>query len=99
MRYELNSTKTFNKWLGRLKDAKVKNKVLARLARLENGNFGDCKQLNSGLFELRFFFAGGLRIYYSIQGDKIVLLLTGGNKSSQSKDIETTKNILQDLEK
>jgi len=50
--------------------------VLARLARIENGNFGDYKQLSSDLCELRFFFHGGLRIYYSVCDGKIVLLLT-----------------------
>jgi len=98
MKYELRSTKNFSTWFAKLKDSAVKRKVLARLARVENGNFGDCKQIEVNLFELRLFFGSGLRIYYTIQGDKVVLLVTGGDKSSQSKDIEKAKNILKNLE-
>lgn len=98
MKYELQSTKTFNNWLASLKDKTIKNKLLSRLARVENGNFGDTKALDSGLFELRFFFGGGLRIYYTLRNQQVVLLLTGGDKSSQDKDIEKAKTILDNLE-
>ena len=98
MKFELTSTKKFDKWLSALKDSSVKQKVLARLARVENGNFGDFKKISSNLFELRFFFSSGIRIYYTIHKFKFVLLLLGGDKSSQSKDIETAKQILNELE-
>ena len=98
MKYELNSTKTFNKWFGSLKDSVTKRKILARLARAENGHFGDFKQVNAGLFELRFFFGGGLRIYYTIRDNRIILLLVGGDKSSQRSDIEKAKHLLAELE-
>jgi len=98
MKYELSSTKKFNKWLSRIKDSAIKQKILARLARVENGNFGDFKSIDANLFELRFFFASGLRIYYTLQNKKIILLLVGGDKSSQSKDITTAKQILNELE-
>ncbi len=98
MKYELRSTQNFSTWFAELKDSAVKRKILARLARVENGNFGDCKQIAINIFELHFFFGSGFRIYYTIQGDKVVLLLTGGDKSSQSKDIEKAKNILNYLE-
>ena len=94
MKYELHSTPDFNKWLNRLKDATVRQKVLARLARVENGNFGDHKQLAADLFELRFFFGGGLRIYYTIRCGLVVLLLVGGDKSTQVADIEKAGTIL-----
>lgn len=68
------------------------------MSRVENGNFGDCKQINSGLFELRFFFGSGLRIYYTILGGTIVLLIAGGDKSTQEVDIENAVSILQQLE-
>jgi len=64
------------------------------LARIENGNFGDYKQLSPDLYELRFFFHGGLRIYYSICDGKVVLLLYGGDKSSQKNDIEKAEKLL-----
>ncbi len=98
MKYELRSTHVFNAWFSKLKDLTVKRKILARFARIENGNFGDCKRISSNLFELRFFFGGGLRIYYTIQAGKVVLLVSGGDKSTQSMDIEKAKNILKDLE-
>ena len=98
MSFEIISTTTFEKWLKGMKDRSTKNKLLSRLARIENGNFGDCKQLNSNLFELRFFFGSGLRIYYTIRNNKVVLLLVGGDKSSQSKDIEKANQIIGELE-
>ena len=98
MVYEIKGTKQFNQWLKGLKDRATKSKVLARLARVENGNFGDHQPLSKELFELRLFFAGGLRIYYTIRNGEIVLLLNGGGKSSQSKDIEKAKTLLSELE-
>lgn len=97
MKYTLHSTKTFNSWLSGLKDRTVKNQLLSRLARVENGNFGDFKALDLNLFELRCFFGGGLRVYYTIRHEQIVLLLAGGNKSSQSRDIDKAKDLLNTL--
>jgi len=94
MEHELVSTVVFDKWLKSLKDRSVRNRVLARLARIENGHFGDYKQLSSDLYELRFFFHGGLRIYYGICDGKVILLLYGGNKSSQKNDIEKAALLL-----
>jgi len=96
MKHELVSTSFFDKWLVALKDRSVRNRVLARLARIENGNFGDYKQLSASLYELRFFFHGGLRIFYSICDGEIVLLLCGGDKSSQKKDIKRAEQLLTD---
>lgn len=98
MKYELHSSEAFNKWLGKLKDAATKRKVFARLARVENGNFGDHKQINPDLFELRLFFSSGLRIYYTIRDKRVVFLLAGGDKSSQTADIAKAEQILSELE-
>jgi putative addiction module killer protein len=97
MKYELQSLPLYEKWFAKLKDSSVKIKILARLARVENGNFGDFKQLKEDLFELRLFFGSGLRIYYTVQDDRVVLLLAGGDKSSQSKDIEKAIKLLNEL--
>ena len=59
---------------------------------------GDFKSLGDNLYELRFFFGGGLRVYYTIHNQQVILLLNGGNKSSQSKDIEKARQIMQELE-
>ncbi|HCC55487.1 MAG TPA: addiction module antitoxin RelB [Desulfobulbaceae bacterium] len=98
MQYTLRTAQPYGKWFAGLKDNSVKIKILARLARVENGNFGDCKQLGDNLFELRFFFGGGLRIYYTIRAGEVVLLLTGGNKSTQASDIGKAIKILDELE-
>lgn len=98
MKYELQSTQTFNHWFSKLKDRMVKNQLLSRLARIENGNFGDTKALAANLFELRCFFGNGIRVYYTIHNQRIVLLLVGGDKSSQDRDIEKAKAILNTLE-
>ena len=98
MEHEIATTDHFNKWFKGLKDAVTKQKILARFARIENGDFDDFKQIDSNLFELRFFFDGGFRIYYAIHDTRIVLLLIGGDKSSQSKDIKKAKKLLGELE-
>ena len=98
MKYELRSSKQYDKWFAKLKDSSIKIKVLARLDRVENGNFGDFKQIGSNLFELRFFFGSGLRIYYTIQEGRVLFLLAGGDKSTQSKDIERAAELLNELE-
>jgi putative addiction module killer protein len=98
MKYTLHSTRVFNRWLTGLKDKTVKNQLLSRLARLENGHFGDCKALTADLFELRCFFGGGLRVYYTLRNQQVILLLAGGDKSSQPRDIEKAKSLLEGLE-
>ena len=98
MNYEITSTSFFDKWLKGLKDRTTRNKVLARIDRVQNGNFGDFKSLDDNLFELRFFFGGGLRIYYTIRHHQVVLLLNGGSKSSQIRDIERARQMIQELE-
>jgi len=98
MKYELRSTEQYDKWFARLKDQSVGLKILARLARAENGNFGDFRQLNENLFELRFFFGGGLRVYYTIRDSVVVLLLAGGDKATQTRDIDKAARQLHELE-
>jgi putative addiction module killer protein len=68
------------------------------LARVENGHFGDTKTLAADLFELRCFFGGGIRMYYTLRNQRVVLLLAGGDKSSQDRDIAKAKAILDALE-
>ncbi|MCZ6579158.1 MAG: type II toxin-antitoxin system RelE/ParE family toxin [Gammaproteobacteria bacterium] len=98
MKYRIAAADSFNKWFKRLKDTAIKQRILARFARIENGNFGDFKRVDTDLFELRFFFGGGLRIYYTIRDERIVLLLKGGDKSNQDKDIQQAKQFLDELE-
>lgn len=96
MKYELQSTETFDRWFAGI-EGSLKTLLLARLARIENGNFGDHKALATGLFELRCFFGGGLRVYYTVRRARIVLLLAGGDKSTQSRDIDRAKDLLSNI--
>lgn len=98
MLYEIKTTTIFDKWLRKLKDRVAKVRILARIDRVTHGNFGDIKEIDSPLTEMRFFFGPGYRIYYVIQENTIVLLLNGGDKDSQTKDIEKAKDILKNIE-
>lgn len=98
MGYEIISTDTFRAWFESLRDASTRRRILARVDRLATGNFGDHKALGDGLSELRLFFEAGYRIYYTQRGQQIILLLTGGDKSSQSRDIQNAREILDGLE-
>ena len=98
MTYELKSSELFEKWLAKLKDQSGKIKILARLDRVQNGNFGDCKQIGEELYELRFFFGPGYRVYYTIKRNTVVILLAGGDKATQTQNIEKARILLNELE-
>jgi putative addiction module killer protein len=78
----------FESWFKSLKDKSSKARILQRVDRLRLGNFGDCKSVGSGVYELRIHFGPGFRVYFGLEGESIVLLLCGGDKSTQKKDIE-----------
>jgi len=80
----------FDDWFEELNDA-TQARIAARLNRLRLGNFGDAKLLGEGVFELRFFFGPGYRVYYGLAGKRIVLLLVGGSKQRQNKDIKAAQ--------
>ena len=86
----------FSEWLKSLKDAVARNRIRARLDRLELGNFGDCESVGSGVYELRMFFGSGYRVYLAEDGDTIIILLSGGDKDSQNRDIKKAKEYWQD---
>ena len=93
---QLSNGKTpFIDWLESL-DKVTKSRVQSRLTRLLENNFGDHKKIDSEISELRLKFGSGYRIYYTEIDDVIVLLINGGDKSTQSKDIQKAKDILQD---
>ena len=84
-------TRPFEEWLSTL-NKKNRARIEARLDRLICGNFGDYKAVGRGVYELRLFFGSGYRIYYAIAGKQIVLLLAGGDKKSQTKDIRKAQS-------
>jgi len=96
----IEKTIEFDKWLRRLKDLKVKAKILFRIQKIESdGHFGDCKPVGDGIRELRVNFAKGYRVYIKEKDEKIIVLLIGGDKSTQQKDIKKAKEIWNKLNK
>lgn len=96
MEYEVRQTKVFSKWLERLKDSVAKLAIARRIVRLESGNFGDAKSVDSGVFELRIDVGKGYRVYFTNKDRKIVILLVGGDKSTQDEDIKTAKEMAKE---
>ena len=86
-----NGRMPFTEWYDTIRDQSVRNRIQKRLDRLEDGNFGDSKSVGEGVFELRFQFGAGYRIYFAEVENTIVLLLCAGDKSSQIRDIERAK--------
>ena len=87
----------FANWLTALKDKIGKVRVLARLRAAELGNFGDCEPVGEGVSEMRVHYGPGYRIYFTRKGAVIYLLLTGGDKSTQKRDIKRAKQMAQNL--
>jgi len=92
MKSFLQST-SFQKWVGRLKDERAKALIAARLNRLAAGNAGDVEPVGAGISELRIHYGPGYRIYFIDAGAVVILLLCGGDKSTQQRDIRRAKEI------
>lgn len=86
---ELKQTETFRKWWTRLRDERAKGAITSRLDRLAFGHAGDAEPVGHGVSELRIHFGPGYRVYFQHRGNEIVVLLCGGDKSSQARDIKT----------
>ena len=86
-----NGREPFTEWLGSISDQRTQNRIQRRTARLEEGNFGDHQSVGEGVFELRLHFGAGYRIYFGEINNTVLLLLCGGDKSSQTRDIERAK--------
>jgi putative addiction module killer protein len=86
-------------WLLRLRDWKAKARILARLRSATHGNFGDCEPVGEGVSEMRIHFGSGYRLYFVRTGATIHMLLVGGDKSSQKRDIARAKKMARELEK
>ncbi len=93
---EIIQTKTFSKWLGMLRDPLAKARIVDRVLRLGNADAGDVKSVGEGVSEMRLHFGPGYRIYFLRQGTTIVVLLCGGDKSSQAEDIRQAKRFARD---
>ena len=90
-------TELFDGWLKTLTDIKGKAKILARINRATNGNFGDSEPVGDGISEMRIHYGPGYRVYYKRVGTTVYLLLAGGDKSTQAQDIEKAKELATKL--
>ena len=98
--YFIEKTSEFDKWFRKLKDLRAKAKILIRVQKLEQDeHFGDCEPVGDGIQELKINYAKGYRIYFKEKDGKIIVLLIGGDKTSQKRDIETAKEIWKLLKK
>ncbi len=95
--YTVLHSDRFDKWLTKLKDVKGRARIVARLRSVELGNLGDVKSVGNGISEMRFHFSPGYRIYFTRRGDVVILLLVGGDKSSQRQDIKRAKALADTL--
>ncbi|GAB7550481.1 type II toxin-antitoxin system RelE/ParE family toxin [Cupriavidus sp. 8B] len=95
----LNRTAEFSAWLLALQDLKARAKILTRLKRAEQGNFGDSEPIGEGLSEMRIDFGPGYRIYYGREGAVAYLLISGGDKSTQKADVRRAKEMWKTIKK
>jgi putative addiction module killer protein len=94
---EIRLTSTFSQWLNDLKDQRARHHLVTRLRRFEQENFGDVKPIGNGLSEARIEYGPGYRLYFVKQGNLVVVMLCGGDKSSQKRDIATAKAMVKEL--
>lgn len=96
----VETTEIFDKWFLKLKDKIAKNRVLVKLRQIEEENYFSCsKSLDGGLFELKIDVGQGYRVYYVFKGKMVIVLLCGGDKSSQQKDINRARELLRIINK
>ena len=95
---ELKQTETFRKWREQLKDERARALIASRLDRLAYGHAGDASPVGDGIRELRLHYGPGYRIYFRKRGKTVIVLLCGGDKSTQAKDIKTAKRLAKELE-
>ncbi len=83
----------FEEWFSSLKELSTRLRISARVARVQNGNLGDVRGVGAGIHEIRLDFGPGYRLYFALAGQVIIVLLAGGDKSTQSKDIQTAQRL------
>ena len=95
---EVRQTEIFASWFDNLKDRKARARIQARIDRVEMGNFGDIASVGEGVSEFRIFYGPGYRVYFVQRNSVVVILRSGGDKSSQKRDIVKAKEISRQLE-
>jgi putative addiction module killer protein len=95
---EVRQTTRFATWLAGLRDERAKARILKRLDRAGNGNLGDVAPVGGGVSEMRIFYGPGYRVYFVQRGSELIVLLCGGDKSTQKTDIEEAKAMAKEVE-
>ena len=95
--FEVRQTETFSKWILKLRDVRARARIQARIDRLELGNAGDVKPVGEGVSEMRIDYGPGYRVYFIQKGSELIILLAGGDKRSQSRDIQNALNLAKEL--
>ena len=94
---DIKKTDVYARWLDNLSDIRARARVLARVERLAAGNPGDVKSVGEGVSEMRIDYGPGYRVYFTRHGNEIVILLAGGDKSTQNADIKTAQELARNL--
>ncbi|KFZ45009.1 MAG: type II toxin-antitoxin system RelE/ParE family toxin [Deltaproteobacteria bacterium HGW-Deltaproteobacteria-13] len=94
---EIRKTEAYARWLDELRDIRARARVMARVERLAAGNPGDVKPVGEGVSELRIDYGPGYRVYYTMRGRTVVILLAGGDKRTQAADIRTALRLARNL--
>ncbi|QEE42101.1 MULTISPECIES: type II toxin-antitoxin system RelE/ParE family toxin [unclassified Methylobacterium] len=95
--FQVRRTGEFIAWLNALREVQARARITKRIDRIAQGNLGDAKSVGDGVSELRFSFGPGYRVYYTLRGDVVVILLCGGDKGSQTQDIERAKTMAREV--
>ena len=95
---EVRQTTRFATWLAGLRDERARARILKRLDRAQNGNLGDVAPVGKGVSEMRIFYGPGYRVYFVQRGSELIVLLSGGDKSTQAADIEEAKAMARELD-
>jgi putative addiction module killer protein len=94
---EIRKTEVFAKWIDGLKNVRARARILVKIERLGSGNPGDVKPVGEGVSELRIDYGPGYRVYYTQRGQSVIILLAGGDKHTQDKDIKTALRLARNL--
>ena len=93
---DVRQTAEFARWLRRLTDAQAVARIVGRIRRIEQGNFGDVRSVGTGVMEMRMDYSPGYRVYFIRRGDAVVILLCAGDKRTQAKDIQRARKMAED---
>ena len=96
--FRVLQTEAFRRWLDKLQDARAVSSITRRLERVQRGNLGDIRSVGGGVSEMRISYGPGYRLYFVRQGADIIVLLCGGDKGSQDRDVQRAKRLAKELE-